>query len=140
MESKYLPKFQKMQHADIPLRGNRLIVEVMPKEEMKSAGGLVLKTSLDDHRNQTEMNRPTLCVVLAKGDGYVNESSGELEPLAEEVGNVAMVSHYGLKILPDFPLLHEYTKDTMALTRDTEIHILWPSIEAMQEAKKKLNG
>ncbi len=130
MQSKYYEKFSKLSASQLPLRGNRLLVEVFPKEEIKSKGGLIISSDRTSHRTTTEQNRGTLAIVLAAGPGYVNERNDEDVPLEMQVGAIILVSDYGLKYFSQFPGLNEYTQESIAITRDTEIHAFWPSLEA----------
>lgn len=140
MESKYLARFQKISSADFPLRGNRLLVEVLPKEELKSQSGLYMSASASDHRTSTNENRADLALVLATGNGYYDEETEENVDLDIKVGSVILVSRMGLRLYSDFPGIAEYTKETIALTRDSEVHCSWPSIEAYIEYRNKLNN
>lgn len=136
MESKYLARFQKA-GGKLPLRGNRLLVEVMPKEELKSAGGLILNAPTSDHRSKLEQERAKLAVVVAIGNGYFD---GEEDvPLDIKPGAVVLISELGLKYYSEFPGIAEYTGETLALTRDTEVHAAWDSLEAYQEYRTLLN-
>jgi co-chaperonin GroES (HSP10) len=129
MESKYLARFAKLSPGQLPLRGNRLLVEVLPKEEIKSAGGLFINSNASSHKTTTEQNRAKLAIVLVSGNGYYDEDGKDVA-LDVEAGAVIMVSEMGLKYYSEFPGIAEYTKETLALTRDSEIHAAWPSIEA----------
>lgn len=129
MESKYLARFAKLAEGQLPLRGNRLLVEVLPKAEIKSAGGLFINSNSSSHKSTTEMNRAKLAIVLVSGSGYYDED-GEDVALDVLPGAVIMVSEMGLKYYSEFPGIAEYTGETLALTRDSEIHAAWPSIEA----------
>lgn len=139
MESKYLARFQKFTQEELPLRGNRLLVEVLPKEEIKSAGGLIIHTSAHDHKTATEENRPKLAIVLACGTGYVEEDGTEVE-MDIQPGAVVLLSPMGLRYYSHFPGIPEFTGETIAMTRDSEVHISWPSLAAYQAYQAKLNG
>lgn len=139
MESKYLNRFKRVDRTDFPLRGNRILVEVLPKEELKSAGGLIMNSVSSDHRTSTNENRADLAIVLACGDGYIDDDGTEV-PMDLQPGNVILVSRMGLRLYSDFPGLQEYTKETIALSRDTEVHCAWPSIDAYVAYRSKLNS
>lgn len=138
LESKYLGRFSRLTHEQLPLRGNRLLVEVLPKEEIKTAGGLFIQSSMADHKSTTEQNRAKLAVVLATGPGYYNDETGEDVELDIKPGSVILVSEMGLKYYSHFPGLVEYTGETLALTRDSEVHISWPSLEAYTAYRNSL--
>ena len=144
LQSKHLSAFQKLGNlAPSILRGNRLIVEVLPKEELKTAGGLIVASSLSDHRSETEANRPTMAIVLAAGAGYFDSDSGKDVPLDIQPGNVILVSQLSLKYLTEVPGYTAYVKNTndqIALTRESEIHMRWASIAEYETYKYILNA
>ena len=138
MESKYLQRFSKLASGQLPLRGNRLLVEVLPKEEIKSKGGLILNAASSSHKTTTEQNRAKLAIVLASGNGYYDEEGGEDVPLDVQPGAVILVSEMGLKYYSEFPGIQEYTGEIIALTRDSEVHASWPSVEEYKRYQEAL--
>jgi co-chaperonin GroES (HSP10) len=139
IESKYLKQFSKLGPGDFPLRGNRLIVELLPKIEVKTKGGLVLATSLNDHRTTTNENQADVAVVLAVGSGYYGDD-GEAVPMDVRVGNVILLTRFGVRAYSTFPGLTEYTAESIALCRESDVHAAWPSIEAFNAYVEKLSG
>jgi co-chaperonin GroES (HSP10) len=137
MESRYLSRFAKLAEGQLPLRGNRLLVEVLPKEEIKSKGGLIINSVSSSHKTTTEVNRAKLAIVLVSGNGYFDED-GEDVALDVRPGAIIMVSEMGLKYYSEFPGITEYTGETLALTRDSEIHAAWSSIEAYKAYQQTL--
>jgi co-chaperonin GroES (HSP10) len=140
VESKYSRQFSNAAEAGglDGLRGDRLIVEVLPKEELVSKGGLVIASDMKHIRSDTTENRPTLAVVLAAGSGYVDEEGSDV-PLDIAVGSVILVSALGLKLFSEFPGITDFVTNTIALTREGEVHISWPSIDAYLEYKRTIN-
>lgn len=141
MESKYLARFKKAAEAGgfAGLRGDRLIVEVLPKEEMVTEGGLFVASDIKNIRSDTTENRPTLGVVLVAGSGYVDDDGNDVD-LEFEPGNVILVSPMGLKLYSEFPGMMGFVANSIALTREGEVHMSWPSIEAYQAYKAALNS
>jgi len=131
MESKYLERFKKVVKANQlnGLASDRVIVEVLPKEELKTSGGIILATKANDHRSMTEENRPTLAVVLAAGEDV------KLEP-----GNVVLVSALGLKCYSNFPGLQEYVANSIAMTMEHEVHVAWRDLEAYASYRELINS
>jgi co-chaperonin GroES (HSP10) len=141
LESKYLNRFKKLRECgtgEYTLIGNRLLVEVLPKEELKSAGGLVIATTLNQ-KSDTTANQATLAIVLLVGEGYYDEDGNDA-PMPFEVGNIVLVSDMGLKKYTSFPGMAAYTENSIALTRDSEVHLKFPSVEAYEKVKELLNG
>lgn len=128
IESKYLPRFIGVDSNMLPaVTGNRMVVEVLPKEEIKSAAGLILAT-VSTHKSDIEWLRPKICVVLMKGGGVVGDG-GILEPIPFEVGSVCLVSEHAPKYLSVFPGLEGTTTDEIALVSRHDVHLNWSSIE-----------
>jgi co-chaperonin GroES (HSP10) len=138
IQSKYLQQFQRVSDNSLRLRGNRLLLELLPKPEVKSKGGLVLVTNISDHRTTTQDNMADICVVLRTGEGYYNDDGSTL-PLDLKVGNVVLVSRFGLKLYSNMPGLADYTGESIALARDTDVHAVWESIEHFEQYVRELN-
>lgn len=138
METKYLNRFEKLTSSDLPMRGNRLLLELLPKQEVKTKGGLVIATSLTDHRSTTVENAADVAVVLAVGEGYYGDD-GAAVPMDIQVGNVVLISRYGMRTYSSFPGISDYVADTIALARDSDTHVKWDSIEAFEAYVAKLN-
>lgn len=137
MKSKYLKQFESAS-GSIRLRGNRILVEVLPPEELKSAGGLLLAAPDSDHRSSLENNRASLAIVLVTGEGY--DDDGTDVPLDIKPGNVVLINAYGLRPYTNFPALSNYKRDEIALLRDSDVNCVWESVEAFQIYAEKLNG
>ena len=142
MESKYLERFKRL--TEVPdsycLRGDRIVVEMLPKEEIKSKGGIILQSDPNQVRGETAaQGQPTLCVVLACGSGYTDDDGNDVA-LDYEPGAVVLVSELGLKKYSTFPGMNDYNQGTIALTRESEVHMFWPSIAAYETYKKTLNA
>jgi co-chaperonin GroES (HSP10) len=141
MESKYLSKFTRLQKegaALFKLYGNRLLIEVLPKEELK-VGSLYVATNIHNHKTDTTENMATLGVVLLTGAGYYDDTTGEDIPLELKPGNVVLLSNYAMKYYSQFPGLADYTQNTIALTREDEVHMVFPDLESFQKIKGILN-
>jgi len=140
-KSKYLERFSKLEKSgnSPDLYGGRLVVEVLPEEELKSEAGLIIQT-VDTHKSDLQENRPTLVIVLMVGNGYVDEDSEKVVSLPYKLGEILMVSAFGLKYLSQFPGLIDITKNRIALTRDSEVHMSWSTLQAFEDYKQSLNN
>lgn len=137
MSSKYLAQFSKARE-HLRLRGNRLLVEVLPKEEIKTKGGLVIASSLSDHRTNTDMNRADVAVVLAVGEGYYDDDTGADVAMDIKVGNVVLISRYGLRTYSSFPGVTNFVADTIALCRDNDINAVWEDAAAFEAYRQAM--
>lgn len=98
---KYLAAFQKMATEGkeyYQLNGEFIIVEEVPPEEKKTKGGLVLPGHERQHDGFAQ-NRPTLVRVVAVGEGYYDDDTGESVPLDVAPGDVILVGGQSVKWL-----------------------------------------
>lgn len=129
--SKYLSKFIKLNdHRDkFKLHGGRVLIELMPTEEIKSAGGIIVAAPSNYAKGSTaETSRGTLATVLLSGEGYVG-SEGEEYELDAKPGKVVLINELGLKTFSVFPGLADYTANSIALIDEGMIQMSWNSLE-----------
>lgn len=139
IESKYLKMFKKLAPEDIRLRGNRLLIEILPQPEVTTKGGLVVATSLSDHRTSTRDNAADIGVVLVAGEGYYDDETGDPVKMDIQPGNVVLISKFGMRVFSMFAGLQEYTSETIALARDSDCHAVWNSLEEYERYVERLN-
>ena len=140
MESKYLERFSKIKNGDhFVLKGDKLIVEVLPKEEFKTAGGLFLQTDSNQVRNSSEENRVTLGLVLLTGSGF-EDDEGNIEEPELKPGMVVLLAPESLRLFTQWPGLVGFTANEIALTRESHISMFWPSIDAYISYRTQLNS
>ena len=111
------------------LVGDRLIVELLPAQEIKR--GSIIIQSDSKQVGGADAFKPVLALVLWKGEGYV-DSEGNDVPVKYNPGEVVMLSQLGLKYYSTFPGL-DYTENKLALTRQSEVHASWESIEELEK-------
>lgn len=141
LESKYLEQFKRLSESPAcpGLYGDRLLIEVLKKEELKTESGLILETNAEYH-SETESNRETMGVVLMVGEGAYDPDAGVEVELDYKVGNVVLVSPYALTFYTKFPgLVGSFELNTVALVRHTGVHMRWESFLHYEEYKKVLN-
>lgn len=127
MKSKYLRFFEKLKEQRpnfYQLYGSRILVEILPEPEMKTASGLIVGTA-SNQRTDTEENKFTAAVVLAIGAGYYDEESNEDVPLKVKLGQVVEVVRTSLRRYSTHPALgSQFTKGDLATTRESDISCL----------------
>ena len=142
MESKYLARFQKLGEVkkDIGFRlnGSRLLVEILPAKEIKTASGLVL-SSPDTYKATADSYRALLGIVLMTGEGYVDEEGADV-PMETKVGQIVVLNEFGLKYYSQFPGIADYTKNTVAMTSESEIQMSFDSIEEFIKYEQALSS
>lgn len=139
LASNYLEKFKRLQDhkALFELRGDRLLIEVLPKEELTTASGLFIATDINQ-RSATKDNQATLGVVLLVGEGFYDDETKVSVPLDVKPGNIILLSGMGLKYYSSFPGIQGYVPNTIALTRDSEVHMVIPDAETYEKYKEVL--
>jgi co-chaperonin GroES (HSP10) len=128
MQSKYQSTFNTLQER-LPgfykLFGSRILVEVLPEEELKTAGGLIVAKSANNFRSDTEENKFTAAVILSVGQGYYDDETGEAVPLDVKPGQVVEVVRSGLRRYSNHPILGaQYTTGDIALINESHINTL----------------
>lgn len=123
------------------LRGSTLIVEIMPEEELKTKSGLYIG-SVEGHvkggsvsQNKLEVGR-----VLMKGEGYWNEEKNSYEDVGLEVGAVVVLPQYSIQVISMFPGIQRPTGNKLALVKFDSVLAHYPTREAFEAAKAKLNS
>jgi co-chaperonin GroES (HSP10) len=142
MESKYLRKFKNLEgKTDLyRLNGGRVLVEILPPEEVKTSGGLVLSAPTGYTKGATfDTQRGTLGIVLLVGEGYV-DSDNTSYAIDLKAGNVVQINEFGIKALSSFPGLNEYTAGTLALIDETTVQLVWKDLETFKEYSDVLNA
>lgn len=136
IESKYLEHFKKANKskAKYTMRGNRVLVEILPKEEIKSEGGIIIQSSdrqvgaMDEHRSE-------LAVVLDVGDGYVDDDGQRVECKVKP-GYVVIMPEMGMQYKATWPGINGAIPTFLALVPDSSLGIYWESIEEFNQYVK----
>lgn len=139
MQSKYLSFFTQLREVQpnfYKLFGSRILVEALPEEELKTAGGLYVGKA-GNFRTDTEENKFTAAVVIAVGEGYFDDESGEEIPLSVKPGQVVEVVRSGLRRYSNHPILgSQYTTGDLALINESHVNTLLA--ESVEEYKNAL--
>jgi len=141
METKYLERFKRLDDRRelFKLNGGRVLIEVMPKQEVKTAGGIVLSAPTNYAKGATfESQTGTLGVVLLTGEGYV-DASGATYDIGLKPGNVVLINELGMRTLSVFPGLSEYSAGSIAIVDETVVQMSWPDLEAFDAYAKLLS-
>jgi co-chaperonin GroES (HSP10) len=143
MESKYLEKFKRLQTEEAQalyrLQGARVLLEVLPQKEIKTAAGIILSAPKDHVKVTAESFQPQLAIVLLIGAGYVDSDNNPID-MDVKVGNIVMVNELGLRYFSTFPGIVDYTKNTLALTSESEIQMIFENMEKFEQYEAILNG
>lgn len=135
MESKYAEKFKRLSQEGKDLYrfiGPTILVEVLPKQELKTKGGLIMGVS-DSHKATAQDFRRQLGLVILVGEGYADAE------MDVNVGNVVLLPANPI-FLSEFPGLVDYTQNTLALVDEKSILFCYKDLDAYKKASEILNG
>ena len=138
--SKYLDQFLNLLDKKELYRvnGGRVVIEVLPRPEVKTQGGLIMAAPSGFAKGGTfETQSGTLGVVLLTGDGYV-DTDGTTFDIDLKPGNVVLVNDFGIKTLSIFPGLADYAANSLAIIDETTVQMTWPDFEAFDKYSKAL--
>ncbi len=122
------------------LRGSTLIVEIMPEQELKTKGGLIMSAPTD-HRRGDSINAHKLEIgrVVMAGEGYWDEDTKTMLPLEAQAGAIVILPQYSTSILSMFPGINKPTANKLAMVKMGDVLAYYPSAEAFEKAQAKLN-
>jgi co-chaperonin GroES (HSP10) len=124
--SKYLEAFRQLsaEFPDFLLQGDRLLVEEIRPEEIKTQSGIVMASSVDGfgrNKDGLEANRAIFARVLAAGPGFLD--NGDAIKCEVAAGDVVMVSPNSILWFSTF-LNNIATLDVrLGLTREQDVHL-----------------
>lgn len=121
------------------LRGSTIIVEILDDEELKTKGGLIIATDSKQTRGDSvSAHRLQVGRVLMTGPGYDGDD-GEVIPLEVKPGAMVVLPQLSTTHLSMFPGIQRPTGNKLALVKEDNILCYYPTAEAYDLAKKKLN-
>lgn len=138
---------QEMGQETFVLRGSNIIVEVLDREEIKTAGGLIMASDPKQMKGNTiNAHEVIVAKVLMCGQGYWNENehpnpdNGFYEPLEVKPGAIVFLPPHSYQLLSHFPGIQRPTANKLAMVKMDALTAYYPSQQAYELAKSKLNG
>ncbi len=116
------------------LTGDCLLVEEIPKAEVKTKSGLVLSSGGRKSFDGMDMNQPLFVRVLDKGPGFYDEETGDSSPLEVEVGDIILIGKVSVQFFSTFGPLVSEPGSQIGLTRESEIRMRFKGQEAWDKA------
>jgi len=94
MKSKYLEQFQKLEglRDKFELVGDFMLIERMPQEEKKTKSGIVLAPTPGDYKSELQAEQPVFAHVLAVGEGFYDDETGEDIDGKAKPGDIILIS------------------------------------------------
>ncbi len=142
MKSRYLKIIQESFASNtdsLELNGDVLLVEELPREEVKTQSGIVLSGSVKN-REGFDQNRPTYVVVLATGKGYYDEVSGAEIPLDVKPGDVILVSGVTTNWLSHFGPIISTEGSRIGLAQAQHWHVKFNGQEGYDKLYQAIQG
>lgn len=119
---------------DVEIIGDGLLIEEIPKEEIKSRGGIYMPTTTKiDSIDGLEANRPCFVRVLAVGEGYYNEKTEETVPLNCRPGDIVLVPRLAVRWLSTFGNVVSTAGSQIGLISETSMQIRFKGEEAYEK-------
>jgi co-chaperonin GroES (HSP10) len=138
IKSVYLEKLQKAIEAVGPtnfvIPGALLLVEKIPKREIKSKGGIIIADTSKKQTTSVYGDLPQEVIVVAVGAGFENE--GQDVPLDTKVGDILIVGDHAVKWLGGFPV-DGYEPNTLGICSEENTQARFRGVEqydAFQQA------
>jgi co-chaperonin GroES (HSP10) len=121
------------------LRGSSIIVEILPDEEIKTAGGLIIATDSKHIKgNSIEQHKLQVARVLMTGPGYWNDETESYEKLEVHPGSIVILPQFSTSLISVFPGIQRPTSNRLAFIKMDAIMGFYPSVEAYEQVKAKL--
>ena len=131
---KYKDRFDKIKDTDLYiLRGATMLVEVLPKEELKTSGGIIIAKG-EMQRATADDFRRGVGVVLMVGDGYTDGSEMEIKE------GMVILLPFNPMYLSEFPGLTDYTQNSLAIVNEGDVLFAYKSLDDYNKAKELMNG
>lgn len=118
----------------LSIRGSTLLIEVLPDEEVKAAGGIVLQSSSKHVRGGVDEFRLKLGYVIAAGEGYIDEA-GKVTPLDVKPGSIVFLPKYSLSAISVFPGMNRLTEERIAMIKEDQVLAFYPSLADYEAAR-----
>ncbi len=136
------------------LRGSTLIVEIQEPEEIKTKSGLIVASHADHKKGGSiDAHRVEIGKVLMAGQGYWNDGTRDkngydptgqyidrgYEKLECQPGAIVILPQFSIQPMSHFPGIPRPTGNKLAMIKMDQVLAYYPSQEAYELARKKLN-
>lgn len=119
------------------LRGPTILVEMIPPEEMKTQGGLII---VGKDRSDVVTHKLEHGVVLMVGQGTWDDEKREYVSLDVKPGQVVVMPQFSQQVISTWPGLQRPLQNKLALVSAGSILGTYSSQEAFDVARKQINS
>lgn len=139
IELRFAPTLAKLtaESPCLKIRGSTLLVEILPDQEIKTSGGLVMATDARHVRGSLEEHKLRVGYVIAVGEGYTMEDGVTL-PLDVQPGSIVFLPKYAVSPISVFPGLNKLTEERVAMIKEDQVLAFYPSVELYEEAVRRM--
>lgn len=130
----YLNKFKEAAKT-FTLSGNKILIERLDVGEVKTAGGLFIAET-SQTRVDLRLQKPSIGVVIAVGQGYLDSETNTYTKMDVEVGNVVILNSIGCQYYQTLPGVAAYTNNAIGLTTENDVQLTFKDLATFQEYAK----
>ena len=135
MKPRYLDKVgQAVKENLLVINGNRLLIELLEEEEVKTASGII--TNVVEKKTYEAAERARVAVVLAVGPGYSTDEDGDVD-MPYKTGDYILVNHLGVVKFGEFLDMRNYKPYTVGLVTDDLVQGRVGNLEALTNLFKQ---
>ena len=116
------------------LVGDNVLVEELPKAEVKTKSGIVLAAGGTKAIDGIELGQLMMVRVLDVGPGFYDEETGEDVPLEVQIGDICAVSRMSIQFFSSFGPLVSSKGQQIGRIRESEIWLRYKGQEAWDKA------
>jgi co-chaperonin GroES (HSP10) len=142
IESKFRAQFAKLAEEGtelFELRGSNILVEILPEQEVKTKGGLILAANSQQIHGSLMQHKALVGLVLMTGAGFYDDETGEDVPLDVKPGDVVLLPQFAITPLSNFPGLTGVTGNSLAIIKDESIIFRYKGQAAFEAASRLLD-
>lgn len=135
MKPRYLDKVgQAVKENLLVINGNRLLIELLEEEEVKTASGII--TNVVEKKTYESAERARIAVVLAVGPGYATDDNEEVA-IPYKSGDFILVNHLGVVKFGEFLDMRNYKPYSIGLVTDDLVQGRVGNLEALTNLFKQ---
>lgn len=135
MKPRYLDKVgQAVKENLLVINGNRLLIELLEEEEVKTASGII--TNVVEKKTYESAERARIAVVLAVGPGYATDDNEEVA-IPHKSGDFILVNHLGVVKFGEFLDMRNYKPYSIGLVTDDLVQGRVGNLEALTNLFKQ---
>lgn len=135
MELQFQGEVERIKSCGFQLRGSAILAELLPEQELKTKGGLIIATDSDQRKgNSVNAHKLEIAVVLDTGPGDYDPDTRSYDPLDIKPGNVLILNQYAHQPVSKLPGITIPLSNKLVLVPPTGVLAIYPDMAAYQKA------